>query len=65
MKGHIKRWVNEKHDVIRAEDMKAALESHGGIKGCRVAVAEVDITREKKNKTKQKTKIIRYQAAVY
>ena len=58
MKGHIKRWVNEKYDVNRAEDMKAALESHGGIKGCRVAVAEVDMTREK-NKTKTKTKIIR------
>lgn len=49
MKGHIKRWVNEKHDVIRAEDMKAALESHGGIKGCRVAV-EVDTTRDKKKR---------------
>ena len=64
MKGHIKRWVNEKHDVIRAEDMKAALESHGGIKGCRVAVPEVDTTREKKTK-QNKTKIIRYQASVY
>ena len=53
MKGRIKRWVNEKHDVIRAEDMKAALESHGGIKGCRVAVAEVDTTGEK-NKNKNK-----------
>ena len=41
--------------------MKAALESHGGIKGCRVAVAEVDTTRKKKNK---QTKIIRYQASV-
>lgn len=29
--------------------MKAALESHGGIKGCRVAVAEVDTTCQKKN----------------
>ena len=54
MKGHIKRWVNEKHDVIRAEGMKAALKSHGGIKGCRVAVAEVDTTRDKKKKKKQR-----------
>lgn len=53
MKGHIKRWVNEEYDVIRAEDMKVALESHGGIKGCRVAVAEVDTTGEK-NKNKNK-----------
>ena len=28
MKAHIKRWVNEKHDVITSEDMKQALESH-------------------------------------
>ncbi|KAK3709896.1 hypothetical protein QZH41_007508 [Actinostola sp. cb2023] len=27
MKAHIKRWVNEKHDVMTAEDMKEALES--------------------------------------
>ena len=25
MKAHIRRWVNEKHDVITAEDMKTAL----------------------------------------
>ena len=47
MKARIKRWVNEKHDVATAEDMKAALESHGGIKGCRAAVVEVDTTRER------------------
>ena len=47
MKAPIKRWVNEKHDVLSAEDMKTALESHGGIKGCRrAAVVEVDGTKE-------------------
>ena len=45
MKVHIKRWVNEKHDVITAENMKEALESHGGLKGCRVAVVQVDTTK--------------------
>ena len=30
MKGHIQRWVNEKHDVVTAVDMKEALESYGG-----------------------------------
>ncbi|KAI8489034.1 hypothetical protein Bbelb_332580 [Branchiostoma belcheri] len=35
MKTHIRRYVNEKHDVLTADDMKEALESHGGIKGCR------------------------------
>ena len=43
----IKRWVNERHDVVTAEDMKAALESHDGIKGCRTAVVEVDATKER------------------
>ena len=46
MKAHIRRWVNEKHDVITAEDMKTALESHGGVKGTRTAVVEVDTSRE-------------------
>ena len=45
MKAHIKRWVNEKHDVITAENMKESLESHGGLKGCRVAVVQVDTTK--------------------
>jgi len=52
MKAHIKRWVNEKHDVITAEDMKLALESHGGVRGCRIAVVEVcsnkDIVKDNK-----------------
>ena len=38
MKAHIKRWGNERHDVVTAEDTRAALESHDGIKGCRAAV---------------------------
>ena len=32
--------------------MKAALESHGGIKGCRAAVVEVDTTRERNKDSK-------------
>ena len=45
MKGHIQRWVDEKHDVVTAVDMKTALESYGGVRGCRVAVAEVDVSQ--------------------
>ena len=45
MNAHIRRWVDEKHDVITAEAMKQALESHGGLKGCRAAVVEVDTTK--------------------
>ena len=45
MKGHIQRWVDEKHDVVTAVDMKTALESYGGVRGCRVAVAEVDVSK--------------------
>ena len=42
LKAHIKRWVNEKHDVLTAEDMKQAIESYGGLKGCQAAVVQVD-----------------------
>ena len=45
MKAHIRRWVDERHDVITAEDMKQALESHGGLRRCREAVVEVDTTK--------------------
>ncbi|KXJ26973.1 hypothetical protein AC249_AIPGENE9994 [Exaiptasia diaphana] len=46
MKAHIRRFVNEKHDVVSAEDMKTALESHGGLKGCRITVVELDSSKD-------------------
>lgn len=46
MKAHIRRFVNENNDVLTAEDMKKALESHGGLKGCRAAVVEVDSSKD-------------------
>ena len=41
--------VNEKYDVITAENMKEALESHGGLEGCRVAVVQVDAPKSLEN----------------
>ena len=52
VKAHIKCWVNRWHDVVTAEDMKGAIESHGGIKGCRAAVVEVDTTRDRNKESK-------------
>ncbi|KAL9977215.1 hypothetical protein ACROYT_G014594 [Oculina patagonica] len=52
IKAHMKRWVNERHNIVTAEDMKTALESHGGIKGCRATVVDVDTTREKNQDSK-------------
>ena len=46
MKAHIRRCVNEKHNVITAKDMKTVLESHGGVKGVRAVVFQVDINKE-------------------
>ena len=46
MKAHIRRCVNEKHNVITAKDMKTALESHGGVKGVRAVVVQVDINKQ-------------------
>ena len=46
MKAHIKRWVNEKHDVLPAKDMKQTIKSHEGLKGFRAAVVEVDILKD-------------------
>ena len=41
-KQHIRRYVNEKNDVLTASDVKKALESHGGVRGYRVAVAQIN-----------------------
>ena len=46
MKAHIRRNVNEKQDVVTAAKMKEALESHGGVRGSRVAVAAVNLANE-------------------
>ena len=42
MRAHVRRFVNKNNDVTTAEEMKKALESHGGLRGCRVAVVEID-----------------------
>ncbi|KAI8494601.1 hypothetical protein Bbelb_278270 [Branchiostoma belcheri] len=41
MKSHVRRYVNEKHNVSTAKEMKEALESHGGVEGCGIAVAQM------------------------
>ena len=46
MKAHIRRFVNENNDVTTAEDMRKALESHGGLRGCRVSVVEIDPSKD-------------------
>ena len=46
MKAHIRRFVNENNDMTTAEDMKKALESHSGLRGCRVAVVEIDASKD-------------------
>ena len=42
LKRHIRRYINEGNDVKTASDMKAAIDSHGGIKGCYSAACKVD-----------------------
>ena len=41
IKSHIRRYVNEGNDVETAASMKAAIESHGGVKGCYASVCKV------------------------
>jgi predicted alpha/beta-hydrolase family hydrolase len=45
MKGHIQRCVDEKQDVVTAGGMKEALDSYGAVRGYRVAVSEVDMSK--------------------
>lgn len=41
LKGHMRRYINEGHDVTSARDMKAAIDSYGGVKGCHAAVVKI------------------------
>ena len=33
VKSHMRRYINEGHDIKGADDMKAAIDSSGGVKG--------------------------------
>lgn len=46
MKSHMRRYLNEGNNINSASDMKRALDSYGGVKGCRVAVVSVDASRQ-------------------
>lgn len=51
-KNHIRRYINEGHDVTNAQQMKTAILSHGGVEGVRVAVVEASV-----NETPEQRKI--------
>ena len=42
-KNHIRRYINEGHDVTTAEQMKEAILSHGRVEGVRVVVVDVAV----------------------
>ena len=52
VKGHMRRYINEGHDIKSASDMKAAIDSYGGVKGCQAAVVKI---QESSQTTKKHT----------
>ena len=40
VKAHVRRYINEDHDVETAEDFKSAILSHRGLSGVRVALVD-------------------------
>lgn len=50
LKSHMRRFINEGNDVKTASDMKAAIESYGGVKGCYAAVCRVQASAQTMNK---------------
>ena len=42
LKSHIRRYINVGNDFKTAKDMKADIDSHGGVKGCYSVVCKVD-----------------------
>ena len=59
MKTHVRRYVNKKHDVATAANMKEALKSHRGDTRSRVAVAAINLANDTggTNKTKGISKL--------
>ena len=51
LKSHMRRFINEGNDINTAQQMKVAIESYGGIKGCYATVAEIQDSFQ--NMTKQ------------
>ena len=43
IKAHVRRYVNEGHDVKNAQEFKTAILSHGGVTGVRVAVVDAAV----------------------
>ena len=58
VKSHMRRYINEGHDIRSAADMKAAIDSYGGVKGCQAAVVNV----QEHNQTMKKHKMSGIQA---
>lgn len=44
IKAHVRRYLNEGHDVVTAEDFRNAIISNGGVQGVRVAVVNGENT---------------------
>lgn len=46
MKSHMRLYLNEGSDINSSSDMKRALDSYGGVKSCRVAAVNVDVSKQ-------------------
>ena len=44
IKAHVRRYVNEGHDVTNAQEFKTAILSNGGVTGVRVTVVDAAVT---------------------
>ena len=46
LKSHIRQYVNAGNDVEKAKDMKKAIDSYSGVRGCRASVVKVDASAQ-------------------
>ncbi|CAB4039653.1 Hypothetical predicted protein [Paramuricea clavata] len=46
VKSHIRHFLNEGNNINTASDMKKALDSYGGVKGCRASVVSISRTKQ-------------------
>ena len=52
IKAHVRRFINEEHDVLTTLDFKEAMLSNGGIEGTRIVVVDASTVKDSQPQVK-------------
>ena len=58
VKAHIRRYINEGHDVVSAEDLRLAILSNSGLRGVRVCLLDMSDVKTSKPMTVERVSLM-------